>query len=165
MMLYYTHSWLHLSLGTAERFLRWAVVAFITSVLLFVIGLRFGSMGVAGAYSASFYLLTAPALWYAGRPIGLKVSTVVAAVWKYFVSALGAGSVCWFLATDAGVLSRGFLNSNVVARIVVSGAACTSIYLVLIVVLYQGVTPIAQFMDVLRDMLPSLPSRERYPTA
>ena len=90
LMLYCTHSWLHLSLGTPDRWLRWAIVAFVVTGLLFVAGLPFGPFGVAAGYSASFYLLTLPALSYAGKPIDLKASDVVRGVWKYFVAAFSA---------------------------------------------------------------------------
>jgi O-antigen/teichoic acid export membrane protein len=83
MFLYYTHGWIHLSIGKADRWFRWGVVEFIVTGLLFILGLRRGPAGVALAWTASFWILTIPAFWYAGRPIQLRVGSIVAAAWKY----------------------------------------------------------------------------------
>jgi PST family polysaccharide transporter len=154
LMLYCTHSWLHLSLGTPDRWLRWAVIAFIVTGLLFVIGLPFGPFGVAAGYSASFYILTLPALWYAGKPIGLTVSSVLACVWKYVVSALAAAMFCWFImqGNDSGAAS--LLRLHAIGRIASSSAICASAYLVLVVILHRGVKPLSQFVALGSDMIP-----------
>jgi PST family polysaccharide transporter len=55
-VIYFTYGWLHLSLGTPDRWFRWSIVEFTVSLVFFVIGLRFGALGVAIAYSASFLI-------------------------------------------------------------------------------------------------------------
>jgi PST family polysaccharide transporter len=164
LMVYCTHSWLHLSLGTPDRWLRWAVIAFVVTVLLFLIGLPFGPFGVAAGYSASFYILTFPALWYAGRPIDLKLSAVLGGVWKYFVSALTAAIVCWFMMSGFDLTAAVFVRFGALARIAASFVLCTSVYLVLVVVLYRGVTPISQFVYLVRDMIPRVSSPKHSPS-
>ena len=91
MLIYGTHGLLHLSLGRADRWLRWVIVELSVTGLLFVIGLHWGPVGVAAAWTASFWILTIPAFWYAGRPIHLGIKPMVDAVWKYVVAALLAG--------------------------------------------------------------------------
>jgi O-antigen/teichoic acid export membrane protein len=164
LMIYCTHSWLHLSLGTPDRWLRWAVVAFIVTILLFVIGLPFGAFGVAAGYSASFYILTLPALWYAGRPIDLKISAVLGSVWKYSVSALAAALLCWLVMNGFERTAAVFAGANTFARIAASSGLCISTYLVLIVLLYRGVTPISQFVHLVRDMIPGISSPRLSPS-
>src|SRR5262249_13528297 len=61
MLLYNTHCWIHLSIGTPARWLRWVFVEFTLTGLLFVAGLRYGPAGVAAAWTASFWILTIPA--------------------------------------------------------------------------------------------------------
>ncbi len=151
MMLYITHSWIHLSLGTTDRWFRWGIVAIIVTVLLFVIGLPFGAIGVAIAYSASYYILIVPALWYAGRPIHLKITSVLSVIWKDFISALAAGLLSWFILYENELLSNIFRDTNIFARMTVSVILCIFIYLFLIVSLYQSTKPISQFISVLRD--------------
>jgi PST family polysaccharide transporter len=157
-VLYGTHAWLHLSLGRPDRWLRWSIFAFTTTIVLFFIGLPFGPVGVAAAYSASFYLLTPAALWYAGRPIDLRISSVVSGVWKYFVSALAAGLICWSLTTGNGFASHVLQQWHSSARIMMNSLLCVSIYLALVIALYRGGKPISQFLDVVRDMIPPIRS-------
>jgi PST family polysaccharide transporter len=159
MMLYYKHPTLHLSLGTPDRWLRWAIVSSMVTVLLIVIGLPFGARGVAAAYSASFYILIGPALWYAGRPVQLKISSLLSVAWRYSVAALAAGLVCWFITDRLAVIAGIVMHLNVVVRILVTSALCTSIYLVLVLVLYRSLEPFSQFTKLVRDMIPGMASR------
>jgi O-antigen/teichoic acid export membrane protein len=69
MMLYFTHGWIHLSIGRADRWFRWGMVELAVTVLLFLVCLRWGPIGIAVAWTTSFWILTIPAIWYAGRPI------------------------------------------------------------------------------------------------
>jgi PST family polysaccharide transporter len=153
MMLYYKHPTLHISLGTTDRWLRWAVVSFVVTVLLIVMGLPFGAKGVAVAYSASFYILIGPALWYAGRPVRLRLSSLASEAWRYSVAALAAGLASWFITNRLGVTAETMTHLNVVARIVASSALCASIYVVLVFSLYRSVEPFAQFIRLVRGMV------------
>jgi len=159
LILYSTHAWLHLSLGTPDRWLRWAVIAFIVTLLLFVAGLRFGPLGVATGYSAALYILTGPAIWYAGRPIHLKLSSVISGVWKAFASALGAGLLCRLVMSHYVSTASSFISSHLLVGIVVSSTLCISIYLGLVLALHRSMKPLKQLSHLLRDMIPRMPSR------
>jgi PST family polysaccharide transporter len=159
-ILYITHSWLHLSLGTPDRWFRWGIVAFIVTALCFIIGLRFGALGVAAGYSIAFYILIGPALWYAGRPIRLTLISVLSVIWKYYVSALAAGILCWSLLYYNDIISDIFLKFNILLRIITSVSSCLCVYLVFIVLLYKGFTPILQFTSILREMVFIRPSEK-----
>jgi O-antigen/teichoic acid export membrane protein len=154
MLIYSTQGWLHLSLGRPDRWLRWGVLECILTTVSFVIGLSFGASGVAIAYTASFYVLAGPCLLYAGRPINLKLSSLISATWKYFASALTAGLVSFFLLYSFQSISQIFIPLNILLRLIVSSVICLSIYLLLIIVLYRGFKPISQFFSLLRDMIP-----------
>ena len=45
MILYYTHGWIHLSIGRADRWFRWGIVEFVVTVSLFFVGLPWGPAG------------------------------------------------------------------------------------------------------------------------
>jgi len=160
MLIYATHGWLHLSLGRPDRWFRWSIIAFIVTALCFVIGLPFGALGVAIAFTASFYVLIGPGLWYAGRPIHLGLFSIISAIWKYCVSALGAGLLCWFVLYSFGLTSNIFVESNILIRLLISCLLCISIYLLLVVGFYQGTKPIAQFISLLYDMVPDIFSKK-----
>jgi O-antigen/teichoic acid export membrane protein len=164
LMLYCTHSWLHLSLGTPDRWLRWAVVALVVTGLLFVAGLPYGPFGVAVGYSASFYLLTLPALSYAGRPIDLKVADVVRRVGKYFVAAFAAAIVTWSMTNGFAPTAAIFARADALVRIAASSALCLSAYLMFVVMLYRSVAPITRFVRIVREMIPIVSSSKVAPT-
>lgn len=160
MIIYGTNGWLHLSLGRADRWFRWGVIAFVTTAIFFVIGLPFGGLGIAVAYVASFYVLIVPCLLYAGSPVNLQLSALVSAIWKYFVSALATASFCWFILYSFELTSNIFISLNTISRIFVSLFFCTFLYLLLVVAFYQSTKPISQFVTLLRDMTPNIFSKK-----
>jgi O-antigen/teichoic acid export membrane protein len=154
MLLYGTHAWIHLSIGRPGRWLRWGLIEFAFTGLLFLLALRWGPPGIAMAWTASFWILTIPALWYAGRPIHLGVSPVIAAIWKYVVASALAGCVC------AGVTRRlpsiiGLPDAlQAFARIVVISGLFGTLYLGAVILLHQGCAPLYQVARLLREMVP-----------
>jgi PST family polysaccharide transporter len=91
MILYGTHGWIHLSIGRADRWLRWGIVEWSVTILFFLLALHWGPQGIAVAWCASLWLLLLPAMWYAGKPIGLGAGCMIAATWRYVAAALAAG--------------------------------------------------------------------------
>jgi polysaccharide transporter, PST family len=154
MFLYATHSWIHLSIGSANRFFRWGLIEFTSTCLLFAFGLRWGPEGIAAAWTASYGILTLPAFWYAGRPIRLGVSPVIATVWKYVVAAVLAGCASAFVVQilPSFVAMSGSMGPFI--RIVVVSALFGTLYLAGVTLLYGGLAPLNQFAMLLREMLP-----------
>ncbi|HET7101138.1 MAG TPA: lipopolysaccharide biosynthesis protein, partial [Terriglobia bacterium] len=93
MLLYYTHGWIHLSIGTPNRWFRWGIIEFVVTGLLFVLGLHWGTVGVAAAWTVSFWILMLPSFWYAGKPIGFGVKPVLETIWRYIVASVAAAGV------------------------------------------------------------------------
>jgi O-antigen/teichoic acid export membrane protein len=150
MILYYIHGWIHLSIGRADRWLRWGFVEVTVTCLLFLMALPWGAAGIAVAWTASFWLLTIPAVWYAGAPIQLGVKPVLAAVWRCVVAALLAGCAC------AGVI-RGLQALGVypsaaepLARVVTVAILIGALYLGAVFLLYGGYAPLRQAAGFLR---------------
>lgn len=152
-ILYRTNGWLHLSLGTPERWFRWSVVAFCVTAIMLFAGVQYGAIGVAVAYSASFFVLLAPGLWYAGRPIELKFSSILSVTWRYFVCAFAATLLCWYILYLNKPASGLFSGLNIFLRIIASTGLCTSLYLAMIIVLYQSISPITDFYTILREII------------
>ena len=153
MLLYGTHAWIHLSLGRADRWFRWAIVECVVTGLLFAAGLRWGLTGMAVAWVVSFWILTIPALWYAARPMNLGVAPIVGAVWKYLVaSALGAGvSVLMLHEMPAVVAATGVVGA--IVRIAVVSTLFAVSYLCAVILLHRGCDPLRHIAGLLRDML------------
>jgi O-antigen/teichoic acid export membrane protein len=154
MFLYGTHGWIHLSLGRADRWFRWGLMEFTFTGLLFVLGLPWGPAGVATSWSLSLWILTIPALWYAGKPINFGIAPVIAAVWRYILASLFAG-----LATAIIVGLPAFpVPSNSIGAIVrIAEISCLfgAMYISAVISLHQNCAPIYQVTALIREMLPS----------
>ena len=137
MLIYGTHSWLHLSLGTPHRWMRWNVFASIITIAAFFIAASYGGVAMALAYSITTYLLIIPALWYAGKPIGISVKEVIGSLWPYFVSAATV-FVSWLLLFEYFVPLHTLLVSlNLIAKVFIISCIALFFYLAL-VILFQG---------------------------
>jgi O-antigen/teichoic acid export membrane protein len=155
MLLYETQGWLHVSIGTVGRWFRWGVVEFVVTGLLFFLALPWGPVGIAIAWTASFWILMIPAFWYAGGPIHLGIVPVLSAVWKYFLASLLAA---W---ASIGVIRMIPLFSTalpepvaVLVRIVLTSLLFAALYLGAIILLHRGYAPLQQFAALLREMVP-----------
>ena len=154
MLLYYTHGWIHLSLGRADRWLRWGIVEFTVTVLLFIAGLHWGPVGIALAWTVSFWVLTVPAFWYAGKPIELSAWTVLADVWRYVVASLLAGVISAVLvrSSSSWLPDSGWIAAA--SHMMVSSTLFLVLYLGLVVVLHGGYGPVQELIRLMGEMLP-----------
>lgn len=153
-LVYVTHGWLHLSLGKAGRWFKWGMIAFGITALLMVIGLAFGASGVASAYTLSFFLLLFPSIVYAGKPIQLGWFRVFNVIWRQSAAALFSGLLCWYCFYHISFFSSIYENFSSVIRILTAVILCSSIYVVMIILLYQSVEPIKQCIELIITMVP-----------
>jgi O-antigen/teichoic acid export membrane protein len=154
MLLYSMHGWIHLSIGRADRWFRWGVFEFAFTVLLFLLALRSGPVGIAVAWTASFWILVIPAFWYAGRPIQLGIAPVVAAVWKLVFAALLAGGASAVILQTIPALAKPLDALGALIRVVAVSTLFGTLYLGVVILLYGGCAPIYQLMRILREMQP-----------
>jgi PST family polysaccharide transporter len=153
MLIYSTCSWLHLSLGKPERWLRWSIASSIATAVLFVIAAPLGAVTLATAYSFSFYLYLIPATWYAGMPIRLGVKPLCLAIWHYIAAALTtwviwATSLVWI--PDIHCI----LNSlSALQRICVILPAILSVYVLLVVGFQRNADSLRQLSFLVRTMI------------
>lgn len=155
MVLYNTHSWIHLSIGRPDRWFRWAICEFAVTFSLFLIGLQRGPEGIALAWSASFWLLTAPAIWYAGSPIDLKVSSVLAETWRFVFSSVFAVVASLLIEKMMPSLGRMPGTGGALARILVDLLLLIPIYVGSVIVLHGSLEPLRRLIALLRDMVSS----------
>ena len=154
MLLYDTHGWIHLSIGRPERWFWWGLIEFSCTGSLFLLTLRWGPSGIALAWTASYFILMFPSFWYAGKPIGLGMGAILAAIWKFFfasvvagcATALIVGAIPRFTATDG--------TSIALLRMIGVSVLFFALYLGCVVVLYRGMKPINETVGLLRDFLP-----------
>jgi len=149
MLFYGTSSWLHLSLGTPDRWLRWNLFAAAVTVTAFVIAAPFGAVAMATALTIRTFTIAIPAIWYGGRPIHLNLGTVMKNIWPYFVS----GTVVylfwifllghWSPATDLA------MSSGPIARIFLSTGISAVLYLALVVTFQRGFKSIRDILSLI----------------
>jgi PST family polysaccharide transporter len=138
MLIYGTHTWLHLSLGTPNRWLRWNIFASIITIAAFLIAAPYGAVAMAVAYSATLYILVVPALWYAGRPIGFTVKTVLVSLWSYFASALLTGILWLYLSAYWPPLMNLLANLILLNRVLMTSLIATLLYIAIVILLQRG---------------------------
>jgi PST family polysaccharide transporter len=155
MVLYNTHSWIHLSIGRPDRWFRWAILEFGVTFSLFLVGLQRGPEGIAMAWSASFWLLVVPAIRYAGAPIDLKVSSVISETWRFVCSSIIAVVAIYLVERTIPSLAHIPGTHGALFRILIDILLLVPIYLGAVIVLHGNLGPLYRFMTVFRDMMPS----------
>lgn len=150
MILYETHSWLHLSLGTPNRWLKWNILASVITVTSFVAVASKGPIAMAFTLSVVTNLLVIPALWYAGRPLELSLRTLVGPFWSYYLSA-SVVAVCWMAASTSWVpLRDALVRLGTVGRVASVGAAVSVLYILLIILIERSFRSIREIMSFIR---------------
>jgi O-antigen/teichoic acid export membrane protein/glycosyltransferase involved in cell wall biosynthesis len=154
MILYYTHGWIHLSIGRADRWFRWGIFEFAVTCSLFVVGLHWGPVGIALAWTVSFWVLTIPALWYAGRPINLGVGPMLSVIWRYLLASAVAGVVTALTVGSIPALIAVEGVPGAVLRIVAVSITLGVFYIGMVVLLHGGFEPLRRVARLVREMLP-----------
>jgi PST family polysaccharide transporter len=154
MLLYGTHIWIHLSIGRADRWFRWGIVDLIVTTVFLVVGLHWRAEGIAVAWVASYWVITLPALWYAGKPIDLGISPVLAATWKYLLASAMAGGATFLIAQTIPSLVAASDPVRAVTRLVMISLMFGTLYLGIVILLHRGCAPLYQIAGLLREMAP-----------
>lgn len=89
--------WLCQSLGRAQRQLHYALVSSVLCVAGFLIGIRWGLLGIAVSYSINMSVLFWAFVWYASKDSPVKVGQIVSAFLSAFVPAIIAATAVWLL--------------------------------------------------------------------
>ncbi len=165
MMVYYAHSWIHLSIGRPDRWFRWGIVEVCVTFTMFLGMLHWGAQGIAVAWTVSFWVLILPGFWYAGKPIDFGVGPVVAATWRFVVAAFAAG--CLTFVIFGGFASFGTATSllDAIMRIAKISLLFAALYLGAVIALHRGFAPVHQVVGLLMEMLPGRKSSKKPSTA
>lgn len=142
-----SQGWLHLSIGTVDRWRNWGIVTLVVQIAAVMAGLPFGTTGVATAVVMASVVLAAPSISYAGRPIGIDAALVLQTVGRQLVGAMSAVAGGWWLQTTALVDFSSFV------RILFATSFCISIYVVVVVGVFRLTEPIKVAGAVVQDLL------------
>lgn len=86
-------SWVYIPLGRTDRQFRWHVFRSICVVIAYFIGIRWGALGIAAAFSTTACVLRVPAILYCFRGTFLSGADVVDATWRVFAASALASAV------------------------------------------------------------------------
>jgi len=153
MLIYGTHGWIHLSIGRADRWFWWGFVEWIVTTLLFFGGLPWGPQGIAVAWDLSFWILTIPAMWYAGEPVGLKIAPVLGAIWRYIAASLLSGLTCALLLVHMAWLAGMPGATGAAMRVAAVSVSFLCLYLLAIVALYRSLAPLQSLASLLKELV------------
>jgi PST family polysaccharide transporter len=149
MLVYETHSWLHLSLGTPDKWLRWNIFASLVTITAFIIAAPFGAVAMAIAYSAKTYALVIPGLWYAGRPIQFNLRVLIRLIWAYFVSAIIV-CISWLYLSVHWLPMGGLLSGlSPLNRIVITSFIASFLYIGLVIILQRSLRSISDILSII----------------
>ena len=90
-------SWLFVSSGHTKRMFKATLVWSVAAVISFVIGLPFGAIGVAAAYTVFNFLGAIPFIAYAAGPTSVRIGDVLKGTWVWFASGLTAAGFLYVL--------------------------------------------------------------------
>ena len=149
-----TWSWVHISIGRADRCLRWGIVEFVLTAACFLVALPWGAKGIAFAWTASIWILSVPAFWYAGKPINVGAAAFIKSVWRCVLAAAIAGCGTAFIISRFSWRAFSLDALDAILRILGTTVLFSSCYLVAIVVLHGGLEPLQLVTRLIPEFLP-----------
>jgi O-antigen/teichoic acid export membrane protein len=87
--------WVYVSLGRTKRQFHWGIFGASMTMIAYAIGLRWGPLGVAAAFSAVLIVLRLPAIIYCFRGTHLRLVDLGVALWRPAASSLAAGALLY----------------------------------------------------------------------
>ena len=105
-------------------------------------------MGIA--YSARSYVLLAPGLWYAGRPIQISLKTVLGSIWVYFASAFLVGAFGLFIFQYSFILNDFLARLSLLSRIVIVAGIASFSYIALVVIIERSFRSLSEILSLSR---------------
>jgi len=153
VLLYGTHQWIHLSIGRADRWLRWGFVDLAVTAVFLVGGLHWGAVGIALGWVISSWIITLPALWYACQPIHLGLAPIVESMWRYVFSALIAGGGAALLLRETALFAAMPGTPGAAVRVAADSVLFTIFYVAGVVALHRGWVPVNQVTGLMKDMV------------
>jgi polysaccharide transporter, PST family len=155
MLLYLAYGWVHLSIGRADRLLRWGLIELAVFGSMFAAAIPWGPVGVATAWVVASWVLVIPALRYAGGPAGLGVGSIVGAIWRYVAASAAAATASAAIVARIPALTAASGQIASLDRIAIATLTFSILYLGAVVLLHGGFAPIRQLVSVLPDLMPA----------
>jgi len=139
--------WVYNSLGHTNRLFQWNVLASTVTAAGFIIGLRWGTTGVAAAFSITTVVLRYPSILYCFRSTFMTVGDLLGALWRPAVASIVAAAILFpakYLKTNA------VIGSNLLLDLVVYAL----LYTLLWCLLPNGIQTLREMLTLLKEIRP-----------
>ena len=121
----WTAGWVHQSRGRTDRMLRWSLLSDPIYVLSFVIGVRWGAVGVAAGFAVALHALWLPTMAYAYRGTELRVPLLIKHIYPAMVLGLFA-----FTSSYSVTRTVGLADASVLLLAILAPFACASLFFI-----------------------------------
>jgi PST family polysaccharide transporter len=119
--LYGSASWLFTSQGRGRDQMKWAVITSAISVVCFVIGIRWGAVGVASIAGSGFVLIQTPLIMWAATKVGPVSAKVV-------IDAMKPLAVAFVVTSTVLYLYSRFVHMNAIIELALGLLLTCAIY-------------------------------------
>ncbi|MGB3653470.1 MAG: lipopolysaccharide biosynthesis protein [Rivularia sp. (in: cyanobacteria)] len=138
--------WAYQSLGMVDRQLRWGIVSSIINVILFVIGVRWGAIGVAAAYGLSRPIFLVAGFAYCFKDTPLQITELARTLYQPAFASIGAAVTL----IGINILLPTGIN-NVIALLIDLVLYCL-LYFVIWMVLPNGRSTLFEMLHMIRTL-------------
>jgi O-antigen/teichoic acid export membrane protein len=138
--------WVYISLGQTQRQFRWGILVSSVIVLSFIIGLRWGAIGVAAAYSIAVCAMRYPSIVYCFSKSHLKVGDLMGILWKPALASMVAGAAVFYA-------NRQFhLVNNIAIGLIIDFSIYGLVYILCWAVLPRGRQTMLEMLMLVKDL-------------
>jgi len=148
-----TIPWLHLSLGTPGRWVRWNIFASIITIVSFIIVAPYGAVAMAAAFSSAKFLLVLPGLWYAGRPIEFRITALLRSIWTYLTAGLSTSLIFLALPLLCPSFGKIYAELSPLNRVIITVLTMPLLYITILVILQRSFASIRELIGLVRMFL------------
>lgn len=134
-----------LSLGLSKRYALWGLVNTTAVTIGFIVGIQWGAEGVALSYAIVNYTLLYPSLWYFFRNTPVKPSDFFASIVLPACSSIVAAGLSYYI-------MKNFSFEYVLLHILCSGIVFLIIFLIVIIVMPNGLATLKSFKSLLKAL-------------
>jgi hypothetical protein len=138
----------------SKLFLSKGIVEFVLTAACFLVALPWGARGIAFAWTASIWILSVPAFWYAGKPINVGAASFIKSVWRCVLAAAIAGCGTAFIISRFSWRAFSTDALDALLRILGTTVLFAGCYLVAIVILHGGLEPVQLVTRLIPEFLP-----------
>ena len=138
--------WVYISTGRTKRMFKWGMFGAAIVVIAYLIGLRWGTLGVAWSFSVSVIVLRLPSFVYCFRGTHMRLIDPVRAIWRPSTAAIIAAAIFYGFQQAIPMSLPGL------ARLAIDLAVYMTFYIILWVALPGGRVAWHQTLQLMGDL-------------